>query len=93
MSKAFQLQLLMAKNLCSVNYSAIYPSHTQLFHQDYGTASFPGIPMTPSILLYAGSTTKTFAAAVMKMIVEDNKNYPQVQWDMLIQQLILDDFA
>ena len=49
--------------------------------------------MTPSTLLYAGSTTKAFTAAVMSLLVEDNENYPQVQWNTPIHQLIPEDFV
>jgi CubicO group peptidase (beta-lactamase class C family) len=49
--------------------------------------------MTPSTLFYAGSTTKAFTAAIMSLLVEDNENYPQVQWDTPIHQLIPDDFV
>src|SRR5665213_3099564 len=49
--------------------------------------------MSPSTLLYAGSTTKAFTAAVMSFLVDDNKNYPQVQWSTPIHQLLPEDFA
>jgi len=49
--------------------------------------------MTPSTLFYAGSTTKAFVAAVMSLLVYDNENYPQVQWNTLIHQLIPEDFV
>lgn len=49
--------------------------------------------MTPSTLIYAGSTTKAFTAAAMSILVNDNEKYPHVQWDTPISQLIRDDFV
>ena len=40
-----------------------------------------------------GSTTKAFTAAAMALVVNDNKNYPQVQWDTPVYELIPDTFA
>jgi len=48
--------------------------------------------VTPSTLFYAGSTTKGFTAATMAVLVEDNENYPQVQWNTPIRQLLPDEF-
>ncbi|PYI07577.1 beta-lactamase/transpeptidase-like protein [Aspergillus sclerotiicarbonarius CBS 121057] len=61
--------------------------------QGYGTATFPSTPVTPSTLFYAGSTTKAFTATLLATLVSDNTNYPQVQWDTPISQLIRDDFV
>ncbi|KAH8821993.1 putative penicillin-binding protein [Xylogone sp. PMI_703] len=63
------------------------------YSQGYGIASMPDVPVMPSTLFYAGSTTKAFTAALMSLLVEDNENYPQVQWKTPIHQLIPDDFA
>ncbi|PWY87986.1 beta-lactamase/transpeptidase-like protein [Aspergillus sclerotioniger CBS 115572] len=61
--------------------------------EGYGTATFPSTPVTPSTLFYAGSTTKAFTAAILATLVTDNTNYPQVQWDMPISDLIREDFV
>ncbi|KUJ14891.1 putative penicillin-binding protein [Mollisia scopiformis] len=63
------------------------------FAKGYGIAALPAVPMSPSTLFFAGSTTKAFTAAVMATLVEDNEKYPQVQWDTPIHQLIGDDFG
>ncbi|KAE8450774.1 hypothetical protein EG329_005687 [Mollisiaceae sp. DMI_Dod_QoI] len=63
------------------------------YAKGYGIASIPDVPMTPSTLVYAGSTTKAFTAAVMSLLVEDNENYPHIQWDTPIHQLLHDDFV
>lgn len=64
-----------------------------IFQQGYGVASFPSTPVTPSTLFYAGSTTKAFTSAIMATLVEDNENFPQVQWDTPVSSLIRDDFV
>jgi len=56
-------------------------------------ASFPSTPVTPSTLFYAGSTTKAFTAATLSLLVDDNDEYSQVQWETPISQLIRDDFV
>lgn len=49
--------------------------------------------MQPETLFYTGSTTKAFTAAMLSLIVDDDENHPQVQWDTPVNQLIRDDFV
>ncbi|OOF96712.1 hypothetical protein ASPCADRAFT_514954 [Aspergillus carbonarius ITEM 5010] len=74
-----------------ISIAVVDGDHT--WAQGYGTATFPSTPVTPSTLFYAGSTTKAFTAAILAALVSDNTNYPQVQWDTPISQLIRDDFV
>ncbi|PKY04127.1 putative penicillin-binding protein [Aspergillus campestris IBT 28561] len=59
----------------------------------YGLAQLPNTNVTPDTLFYTGSTTKAFTAAVLSLLVDDNKNYPQVQWNTPVNQLLRDDFV
>ncbi|KAE9377060.1 putative penicillin-binding protein [Stipitochalara longipes BDJ] len=60
--------------------------------EGYGIATYPDTKVTPSTLYYTGSTTKAFTAAAMSLLVDDNANYSNVQWNTPIVQLIPDDF-
>lgn len=62
-------------------------------NQGYGIATYPDTKVTPSTLFYGGSTTKAFTAAAMSLLVDDNKNFSNVQWNTPISRLIPDDFV
>lgn len=49
--------------------------------------------MTPNTLFYTGSTTKAFTAAAVSLLVDDNKNYPSIDWTTPLSELIRDDFV
>lgn len=48
--------------------------------------------MQPSTLFYAGSTTKSFCAAAISLLVDD-KDHPEVKWTTPMSELIRDDFV
>lgn len=51
-------------------------------------------PVSPyQTLFYVGSLTKSFTAAAMAQIVENNVDFPDVQWDTPISSLLRDDFV
>ncbi|KAK5659093.1 hypothetical protein OQA88_1183 [Cercophora sp. LCS_1] len=50
-------------------------------------------PVTPYSLFYTGSTTKSFTAAAMSQLVDNDAKFPHVQWDTPISSLIRDDFV
>ncbi|KAH8808449.1 putative penicillin-binding protein [Xylogone sp. PMI_703] len=64
-----------------------------IWTEGFGIAEFPSTPVTASTLFYAGSTTKAFTAACMSLLVDDNDNYPEVQWNTPVSHLIRDDFV
>ncbi|KAH8892869.1 beta-lactamase/transpeptidase-like protein [Thozetella sp. PMI_491] len=52
----------------------------------------PDKSMTPETLFYCGSTTKSFTAAAMSLLVDDEA-FPQVQWTTPMSRLLPDDFV
>ncbi|KAJ5709414.1 hypothetical protein N7493_010748 [Penicillium malachiteum] len=44
-------------------------------------------------LFLAGSTTKAFTAAAISLLVDDNQNYPNIQWDTPVHSIIPNDFS
>jgi CubicO group peptidase (beta-lactamase class C family) len=69
------------------------PSCAHYSTQGYGIATYPDTKVTPSTLFYGGSTTKAFTAAAMSLLIDDNANFSNVQWNTPIVKLIPDDFA
>ncbi|PLN79763.1 putative penicillin-binding protein [Aspergillus taichungensis] len=61
--------------------------------EGYGLAQWPGTDVTPDTPFYTGSTTKASTAAVLSLLVDDNENHPQVQWNTPVNQLLRDDFV
>ncbi|KAK4454862.1 D-aminopeptidase [Podospora aff. communis PSN243] len=51
------------------------------------------IPVSQYTLFYTGSTTKSFTAAAMSQLVDDDEKFPHVQWDTPISSLIRADFV
>lgn len=49
--------------------------------------------MTTSTLFYCGSTTKSFTAAAMSLLVDDIEKFPQVEWSTPLSSIIRDDFV
>ena len=62
--------------------------------QGFGQASKTNSkPVTPYTLFYTGSTTKSFTAAAMSQLVDDNERFPHVQWETPVSSLMRDDFV
>lgn len=59
----------------------------------FGYAVMPASPVTPETLFYCGSTTKSFTAAAVSLLVDDQDRFPHVGWDTPISSLIRDDFV
>ncbi|KAJ0120161.1 hypothetical protein J7T55_001017 [Diaporthe amygdali] len=59
----------------------------------FGYATFPSTPVTPHTLFYAGSTTKSFTAAALSLLVDDSSDYSSVKWTTPISQLLREDFV
>lgn len=65
-----------------------------VFSQGYGTAIFPDVPAKPETLYYTGSTTKSFTAAALTLLMDDLKNTSQsFSWQTPIVDIIRDDFV
>lgn len=63
-------------------------------NQGFGYASLePKIPVTPHTLFCTGSTTKSFTAAGLSMLVDNSSQYSGIQWDTPISQLLREDFV
>jgi CubicO group peptidase (beta-lactamase class C family) len=62
------------------------------FTKGYGTARFPSTPVTSKTLFYGGSTTKSFTAAALSLLV-DNASHPAMKWTAPISTFIPDDFV
>ncbi|KAJ5195402.1 uncharacterized protein N7498_008840 [Penicillium cinerascens] len=61
--------------------------------EGYGIAALPDVPVRPSTMFYAGSTTKSFTAAAASLLVDDDERYSHIKWTTPLSQLIRDDFV
>ena len=55
-------------------------------------AIYPDTPVTPDTIFYGASTTKAFVAAGLSLLIDEGKDYSNLQWTTPISQLIRDDF-
>lgn len=62
--------------------------------QGYGIATLPDEKVTPSTLFYTGSTTKSFTAAAVSLLIDDtaNASHP-LTWQTPLSSLIREDFV
>lgn len=49
--------------------------------------------VTPHTLFFTGSTTKSFTAAGLSLLVDNSSDYAGVQWDTPISRLLPEDFV
>ncbi|KAK2861309.1 hypothetical protein FQN49_004336 [Arthroderma sp. PD_2] len=49
-------------------------------------------PVSEHTLFFGGSTTKAFTAALISLLVDDNENFPDVQWEAPVHNIIPNDF-
>ncbi|KAK8079300.1 hypothetical protein PG994_003107 [Apiospora phragmitis] len=60
----------------------------------WGKASLdPPKPCTPDTLFDIASCSKSLAAASVALLIDDDENYPEVQWDAIMSELLPDDFV
>ena len=65
----------------------------ETFYEAYGFSNLPQQKATPDTLYYVGSTTKSFTAAALSMLLEDSKSSPKpLNLDTKISSIIRDDF-
>jgi CubicO group peptidase (beta-lactamase class C family) len=68
--------------------------NNQVSSASYGCASFdPPVPCTAETLFDVASCAKSLTAASIALLVEDNEEYPEVQYDTLISSLLPEDFV
>jgi CubicO group peptidase (beta-lactamase class C family) len=61
--------------------------------QGFGYASLPSTPVTPHTLFWAGSTTKSFTAAALSLLVDNASDYASVGWQTPMSHLLREDFV
>lgn len=62
--------------------------------QGFGYASLePLTPVTPHTLFYTGSTTKSFTAAGLSLLIDNSSDYSNIQWETPISHLLRNDFV
>ena len=60
----------------------------------YGIAQFPDVKADPNTLWYTGSTTKSFIAAAVSLLIDDSASSKDpLKWDTPIASIIPDDFV
>ncbi|KAK8075543.1 hypothetical protein PG997_010206 [Apiospora hydei] len=65
----------------------------------FGFASLPSTPVTPHTLFYTGSTTKSFTAAALSLLIDNSSSSnsdtgtTKLTWTTPISQLLRDDFV
>ena len=52
----------------------------------------PAKPCTPDTLFDIGSSSKSLTAASVGLLVEDNDNHPEIQWDAPVSTVLPEDF-
>ncbi|RSM15079.1 hypothetical protein CDV31_005159 [Fusarium ambrosium] len=60
----------------------------------FGMASVEdGKPCTANTLFDIASSSKSLTAASVALLVDDNENYPEIQYDSIMSELLPDDFV
>ncbi|PYI28974.1 beta-lactamase/transpeptidase-like protein [Aspergillus indologenus CBS 114.80] len=68
--------------------------HGRIASAAYGSASLdPPQPCTPDTLFDIASASKSLTAASVALLVEDDKQYPEVQYEAPMSALLPDDFV
>ncbi|KAF2456775.1 beta-lactamase/transpeptidase-like protein [Lineolata rhizophorae] len=75
-----------------ISVSIVDNDHT--YAKGYGTAVFPSTLATPETLYYGGSTTKSFVAAAIQLLIEDSANSSNpLRLRTPVSDLIREDFV
>lgn len=61
--------------------------------QNFGHAILPSTLVTDATLFDCASTSKSFTAAALALLVDDDENFPDVKWDTPVFRLMPDDFV
>ncbi|KAI9810883.1 MAG: hypothetical protein M1827_005742 [Pycnora praestabilis] len=66
----------------------------EVFAKGYGIATYPHEKVTPETLFYMGSTTKSFTAAAVSLLIDDTANSTNpLSWTTTLSSLIREDFV
>ncbi|MCJ1453615.1 hypothetical protein MMC28_003962 [Mycoblastus sanguinarius] len=66
----------------------------ETYSKGYGIATFPNEPVTPSTLFYTGSTTKSFTAAAVSLLIDDTANSSSpLTWQTKLVSVMREDFV
>ena len=66
----------------------------QIASAGYGKACLePPLPCTADTLFDIASSAKSLTAASVGLLVDDNKDYPEVRYDARVSSLLPDDFV
>ncbi|GAD98348.1 protein flp, putative [Paecilomyces variotii No. 5] len=67
---------------------------SEVFTKGYGLSDIEASqPVTEHTHFFAGSTSKAHTAAAMSILIDDDVNYPEIQWDTPIHSLLPADFS
>jgi CubicO group peptidase (beta-lactamase class C family) len=66
-------------------------THALVF-QGYGVANLSGTPVTGDTLFDCASMSKSFTAAAVGLLVDNDKLYPGVKWSSVVAKLLPEDF-
>ncbi|KAL5320683.1 hypothetical protein ACEPPN_011493 [Leptodophora sp. 'Broadleaf-Isolate-01'] len=68
-------------------------NNDEVLAKGYGYSRYPDKPVKPETLFHAASMTKAFTATAVSLLVDDDKQFPDVKWTTLVAKLIGDDFV
>ena len=67
---------------------------SEIASKGFGHASIePPKPCTPDTIFDIASCSKSLTAASVALLIDDNKDFPNVQWDSKMSDLLPDDFV
>ncbi|KAH7364466.1 putative penicillin-binding protein [Rhexocercosporidium sp. MPI-PUGE-AT-0058] len=68
-------------------------SNDEVLAKGFGYSQYPDKPVKPETLFNAASMTKAFTATAVSLLVDDEKQFPDVKWTTPVANLIGDDFV
>ncbi|KAK7994064.1 Transcription initiation factor IIA small chain (TFIIA 13.5 kDa subunit) [Apiospora arundinis] len=94
-SAAFQVRIeamMRAHHVPGLSMAIVHKGKTTSV--GWGKASLdPLKPCTPDTLFDIASCSKSLTAASVALLVDDDENCPEVQWDAVMSELLPDDFV
>lgn len=61
--------------------------------QNIGSARLPNSPLTNLSLFDTASCSKSFTAAAIALLVEDEEKFPTIQWNTKVSDVLPDNFV
>ncbi|OGM45007.1 penicillin-binding protein [Aspergillus bombycis] len=92
LNKAFEKKVNWALEHFSIPGLAVSVVRGEdIFAKGYGISNTEtSKPVTEHTLFEGASTTKAFTAAAISLLVDDNENYPEIQWETPVHDLLLE---